>query len=40
MMKNLISLLLAVCLVMTLAGAFADANTEVYESAYGAGDNG
>lgn len=39
-MKKLIGLLLAFCLVMTLASAFADANTVVYESAFAAGDDG
>ena len=39
-MKKLIGLLLAFCLVMTLASSFADANTVVYESAFAAGDDG
>ena len=38
-MKKGICLLLAVCLLMTLAGAFAASETLVYESAFAAGDD-
>ena len=39
-MKKLISMLLALCLVMTLAGAFADEPAVIYESSFAAGDDG
>ena len=39
-MKRLISILLAVCLVFTLASAFAGEPVVVYESSFGAGDDG